>query len=160
MGSFGFSYAGLGYLLMLTIPNIIWSRKQPPGYDAAGESKVLLIMERAGQVLVTCCALVFDDFNVKPFTPWSIWLIVSFVMMLLYELFWIRYFKNPTLESFYGSFRGVPVPGASLPIAAFFLLGVYGRVWWMLVSVAILGIGHIGIHLQHLRRLRRAGGAP
>lgn len=33
------------------------------------------------------------------------------------------------------------------------LLGIYGRVVWMLLAAAILGIGHIGIHLQHRRQL-------
>lgn len=30
----GFSYAGLIFLLMLFIPNIIWSRKKPLGYSS------------------------------------------------------------------------------------------------------------------------------
>ena len=29
--------------------------------------------------------------------------------------------------------------------------GVYGKVVWMLMASIILGIGHIGIHLQHRR---------
>lgn len=44
--------------------------------------------------------------------------------------------------------------GATLPVAAFFLLGVYGSVYLLMGSVVILGIGHIGIHLQHLRALK------
>lgn len=30
---FGFSYIGFLFLLMLMIPNIIWSRHQPKDYD-------------------------------------------------------------------------------------------------------------------------------
>ena len=41
--------------------------------------------------------------------------------------------------------------GATLPVAAFFLLGVYGRNNPMLLSTVILGIGHIGIHLAHAK---------
>ena len=151
-GHFGFSYVGLIYLLMLFIPNYMWSKKQPDGYDPSGENKLLLAFERIGQVLVTCCALLFSDFNLSPFTGWSLWLTVSFALMLVYELFWLRYFKTPTLKNFYRPFFKIPLPGASLPVAAFLLLGIYGKVIWMIVSIIILGIGHIGIHIQHRQK--------
>ena len=48
---------------------------------------------------------------------------------------------------------GVPMAGATLPVAAFLLLGIYGQVIWMVLSAAVLGIGHIGIHWQHRRAL-------
>lgn len=74
--------------------------------------------------------------------------------MVLYECWWIRYFRsNRTLSDFYSSFLGVPVAGATLPVIAFLLLGIYGKVIWLIVSVIILGIGHIGIHLQHRREI-------
>ena len=70
--------------------------------------------------------------------------------MIFYEMWWIRYFRSDrTLLDFYSSFLGVPVAGATLPVCAFFLLGVYGKVVFMLIASTILGIGHIGIHLQH-----------
>ena len=79
---------------------------------------------------------------------------LSLLCMFLYELWWVRYFRSAkTQRDFYSSLLGVPVAGASLPVLAFLLLGVYGRVIWMILSVLILGIGHIGIHLQHLRQL-------
>ena len=53
------------------------------------------------------------------------------------------------------SLLGVPVAGAALPVAAFFLLGIYGRAVWMLLGVTVLGIGHIGIHLRHRREIRK-----
>ena len=53
------------------------------------------------------------------------------------------------MKDFYSSFLGVPVAGATLPVAAFFLLGIYGCNIFLLTAVIILGIGHIGIHLQH-----------
>ena len=150
MGNFGFSYVGLIYLLMLFIPNIIWTKHQPAGYDFQGEKPVLVLLERIGQVCVTCCALIFSDFNPVEFSLWSIWFGLSFLIMVVYELYWIRYFHSEhTMRDFYRSFWGIPVPGASLPVAAFLLLGIYGRVIWMIISIIILGIGHIGIHIQH-----------
>ena len=156
MGHIGFSYVGLIYLLMLFIPNIIWVKYKPTGYDFQDENGILVIFEKIGQACVTCCALIFSDFNVNDISVWSIWLCVSFAVMILYEMYWLRYFRGEEhpLWNFYRSFCGIPVPGASLPVIAFILLGIYGKVIWMVISIAIFGIGHIGIHIQHLRRYK------
>ncbi len=152
LGHIGFSYVGLVYLLMLFIPNLIWTKHQPIDYDSKHENKVLLVFEKVGQVLVTCVAVIFNDYNLKPFSLWSLWLIGSFILMIIYEINWIQYFKSKhSLKDFYGSFLGIPVPGASLPVVAFLLLGIYGKVIWLIISIIILGIGHIGIHLKHLK---------
>ncbi|MBE6054062.1 MAG: hypothetical protein E7212_09160 [Clostridium sartagoforme] len=157
MGSFGFSYIGLIYLLMLFIPNIIWTKNIPIGYKeiTKEENKILLIFERVGQIAVTCLALIFKNFNINNISIWSLWLLASFITMLLYEACWVRYFRgNHTLEDFYGNFFGIPVPLASLPIVGFLFLGIYGKVIWMVIAVLILGVGHIGIHIQHLKFLK------
>lgn len=154
--NFGFSYVGLIYLVMLMLPNIIWTKNQPKDYEkyVGNENKVLLMLERAGEVLVSCAALVFSDFNVKPWSSWSWWLVVSFALMVLYEIYWIRYFKSEkTMEDFYSSILGIPVAGATLPVLSFLLLAVYGKNIVLGVSVIILGIGHIGIHLMHRREI-------
>ena len=151
---FGFSYVGLIYLAMLMIPNLIWAKNKPENYEqyAGNENRVLLALERIGEVLVSVVALVFSDFNLRPWDAWCLWLVLSFVLMLLYEAFWIRYFRSErTMRDFYRGFAGIPVAGATLPVAAFFLLGVYGRNVPMLLSTVILGIGHIGIHLEHAK---------
>lgn len=154
MGHFGFSGIGLIFLLMLIIPNLIWMKHQPKGYDFRSESKILVAFERIGQALVTCTALIFSDFNFHTWSLWTLWLIAAVMLMFMYESWWIRYFKSPkTLSDFYSSFCGIPVAGATLPVLAFFLLGVYGKVIWHLISVVILGIGHIGIHLQHRKKI-------
>ncbi len=155
MGHFGFSYVGLIYLLMLWIPNFIWSRNKPADYSTALENKILLVFERIGQVCSTCTILIFSDYNIAPFSVWSLWQIGSFLLMIIYEIVWVRYFTGAhTEKNFYRSFLGIPVPGASLPVAAFLLLGIYGKVVWLVISSVILGIGHIGIHLQHIHAVR------
>ena len=154
---FGFSYIGLIYLVMLMAPNLMWTKNKPRDYDryAANESKALLAFERTGEVLVSTLAIIFADFNLRPWTPWSVWLVVSFILMILYEVFWIRYFRSEkTMADFYSSLAGIPVAGATLPVAAFFLLGVYGRNIPMIVSTVILGSGHIGSHLAHAKEIR------
>lgn len=150
--SFGFSYVGLIFLVMLFVPNIIWSKNKPQDYEkyVKNENRVLLVFERMGEALVTCVSLIFSDFNVNGITLWSLWQAAAFLLMILYEIYWIRYFKSSkTMKDFYGSLLGIPVPGATLPVAAFLLLGIYGKNIFMIASVAILGVGHIGIHLNH-----------
>lgn len=155
LGTFGFSYVGLIYLLILFIPNIIWAKNKPQGYDdiSKKENKILLVFERVGQVCVTVSALIFSDFNLAPFNLWTLWLLASFIHMVIYIICWIRYFVAPSLKNFYGSFCGIPVPLAYLPVMAFLLLGIYGKVIWLIISAVIIGIGHIGIHIQHLKNM-------
>lgn len=154
LGHLGFSYVGLIFMVMLMIPNWIWIKKQPEGYSAENESKILSVLERAGEVMTTCCALFFSDFNLQKLSRWSLWLAAAFFLMIMYEIWWVRYFKSERkLSDFYSSFSGIPVAGATLPVMAFFLLGIYGKVIWMFLACIILGIGHIGIHLQHRKEI-------
>ena len=124
----GFSYVGLIYLLMLFIPNIIWSKNQPKDYDkyVKNENKVLLVFERIGEVSLTVLSLIFTDFNINKISYWSIILLVSFLSMIIYEISWIRYFK----------------------------LGIYGRNIFMIIASIIMAIGHIGIHLNHRKEIK------
>jgi hypothetical protein len=155
LGHFGFSYVGLIYLLMLWIPNSLWARRKPEGYETSGENKVLLILERIGQALCTASILLFTDYNLTVLEPRTAWFITSAALMALYECYWVRYFKsNRTVCDFYRPFLGVPAPGATLPVVAFLLLGIFGKVIWLIISSVILGVGHIGIHLQHIRDLK------
>lgn len=154
---FGFSYVGLVFLIMLFVPNIIWSKNQPKGYEkyAAKENKVLLTLERIGEALVSTLCLIFSDFNIGSISPWSILLLAAFALMVLYEVYWIRYFRSEkTMADMYSGILGVPVAGATLPVLAFFVLGVYGKNIPMMIATVILGIGHIGIHLEHKNQIK------
>lgn len=154
---FGFSYVGLVFLIMLFVPNIIWSRNQPKDYEkyAAKENKVLLTLERIGEALVSTLCLIFSDFNIGSISPWSILLLAAFALMVLYEVYWIRYFRSErTMADMYSGILGVPVAGATLPVLAFFVLGVYGKNIPMMIATVILGIGHIGIHLEHKNQIK------
>lgn len=155
--NFGFSYVGLVFLVMLMLPNIIWTKNQPKDYEkyVANENKVLLAFERIGEVLVSCVSLIFSDFNIKPWSNWTWWLVSSFLLMVLYEIYWIRYFNSEkTMQDFYSSILGIPVAGATLPVVAFLLLAVYGKSIMLGVAVLILGFGHIGIHFTHKKEIK------
>lgn len=118
---FGFSYIGLIFLIMLMTPNLLWTKNKPEDYDkyVVNENRILQILERIGEVSVRCLALIFSDFNIQGTTVWEIWLLAACILMLLYEVYWIRYFRSSkTMRDFYSSLFGVPVAGATLPVAA------------------------------------------
>lgn len=149
---FGFSYVGVIFLLMLMIPNIIWSKNKPENYEkyVKNENKILLIFERIGEIAVTCLSLIFADFNINEISAWTAVLLTAFVLMVLYEIYWLRYFKSSrTMKDMYSSLFGIPVAGATLPVLSFLLVGIYGKNLFLIVSTVILRIGHIGIHLNH-----------
>lgn len=154
---FGFSYIGLIFLLMLMIPNIIWSKNKPKDYDkyVNNENKVLLLFERIGEISVACLSLIFSDFNIYKLSKWCSILLIAFLLMILYEIYWVRYFKSKrTMKDMYSSILGIPVAGATLPVFAFLLLGIYGKNIFLIISTIILGIGHIGIHLNHRKEVK------
>lgn len=155
---FGFSYLGLLFLLMLTVPNLLWVRHKPKSYDryVQNENCILLLLERVGEVSVTCIVLFFCDFRGKTLSNNRILLAAAFFLMILYELYWVRYFRSgKTMRDFYSSLLGIPVAGALLPVAAFLLLGISGRNIPLIAAVILLGIGHIGIHLAHRAELQK-----
>ena len=148
---FGFSLVGLVLLVMLFVPNILWSKYPPKDYDkySKNENRILLAFERIGEVLVVILSL----FCGVGFS-FDIILIITFIFMALYEMYWIRYFTSPrTMHDMYGSFYGIPLPGATLPVISFLLLGLYSDNIFLIVSSIILGIGHIGIHWGHQQEI-------
>jgi len=148
--SFGFSWIGAIFLIALWIPNIIWARNLPVDYHPGIENKALLVCERAGQVATTGTALLLVSANALPPVAQLSLLVASIVTMLLYEAFWVRYFRGKrTMADMYKPLLGIPYPGATLPIIAFILLGISSLAWPLIISAIILGIGHIGIHRQH-----------
>ncbi len=153
---FGFSYVGLIFLSMLLIPNMLWTKNLPKDYEkyVVNENKVLLALERIGEVLVSAAVLIFADFNIKPWSNWSWWLVAAFALLVLYEIFWIRYFRSEkTMQDFYSSLFGIPVAGATLPVLAFLMLAIYGKNIILGAAVVVLGIGHIGIHWMHKKEI-------
>ena len=110
MVHFGFSYVGLAFIAMLLIPNFIWAKNKPADYDryVGNENRFLLILERIGEAGNMVLALVFADFNIRPFTLWSLWLVAAALLMVLYELYWIRYFRSgKTMADMYSSFAAL-----------------------------------------------------
>ena len=166
--AFGLSVTGPAFLLMLFVPNILWARrKKPAGYEEAAkrENKLLLLLERTGEAGVTVCLLIFSPFDPAirslpegVFINLRIWFWgLSVALMILYEFFWIKYFRSEgRMEDFYSSLLGFPVAGATLPVISILVLGIYSGNLILVFFALVLGVGHIGIHLAHRKEVLKA----
>lgn len=145
------SWIGVIYLTLLFVPNILWTKYQPIGYDHSHENKILLLCERMGEILVSIFVVIsFQSIVVR----FDFFMILSMICMVFYESYWIRYFLSQhTLRDFYRPFLMIPVPGATFPIAGLLFLGLSQHHFCLIISTLILAIGHIGIHLQHFYEL-------
>ena len=155
---FGFSFVGLIFLLMLFLPNLFWTGYKPRGYGEyiKNENRALLILERIGETSVTCLLLFFRNHDPAVLDRRICWLIAAGALMVLYEVYWVRYFKSEkTMKDFYRSLLFIPVPGASLPVAAVLLIAFFGKNPFLFGAGIILGIGHIGIHLAHKKDVEK-----
>ena len=62
---------------------------------------------------------------------------------------------SPEITIEYLNDCGFPLAGASLPVFAVFLLGIYACNVFLTAAAVILGIGHIGIHLMHKKDIEK-----
>ena len=160
--SFGFGYVGIIFLLMLFIPNIIWTKHQPTGYDeyVKNENKVLGILEKIGEAGATVLLPFFTDFNFRSgprgtgfyVSFLDLYIILAFCLMIFYEIYWGRYFKSEqTMKDFYRGIAGIPLAGATIPVISLLLIGIGARNIALILVSLVLGIGHIGIHYMHYK---------
>ena len=147
--NFEFSFVALIFLIMLFVPNIVWSRYPPKDYEkySKNENRLLLALERIGEVSVVVFSLFCGiEFSLNPL------LLIALFMMILYEIYWIRYFgSSRSVEDMNRSLFLIPLPGATLPVFAFLILGICSNNVFVILSSIVLGIGHIGIHAGHKR---------
>lgn len=146
-----FSLVCLVLLLMLFVPNLLWSRYLPKDYEkySGQENRILLAMERIGEVSVSALSL-FCGVNFS----FNLILFIVFLLMIIYELCWIRYFRSSrTMHDMYDDLLFVPLPKATLPVMSFFLLGICANNIFLVMASIVLGIGHIGIHFAHKKEI-------
>lgn len=151
----GFSYIGFIYVMLLMIPNVIWAIKDSNLFNNIKENKLLSFLEKTGQILIIIMLLTFLDFNLQELSFWYIWLIMSSIFMIMYECWWIRYFKSKNKkQDFYSNFIGIPLPGAVLPIISFLFLGIYGKSIIFIIITIVFAISHIGLHINNKKNMK------
>lgn len=130
MVHFGFSYIGVIWLILFLLPNLL--RDKNKSKDTKSENKILKMIERIGIALCSVLCLLFSDFNIRPSTVWSIWLVASAVLMVIH--------------AFTGRRR------TALPCISFLFLGIYGTNSFLITASLIFFIGRIGIHRANKNR--------
>ncbi len=70
-----------------------------------------------------------------------------------YWLLWGRYARLRTPAALFGPVRGIPVPMAILPVAAFLSCAMLLSNPWITVAAVVLASGHIPVSLLRARAL-------
>ena len=70
-------------------------------------------------------------------------------------MFWIRYFMGPKNARFVHHIFKNSSSQASLPVLAVLCISIYGKNPFLTLASIILGIGHIGIHLQYQNMIKK-----
>ncbi len=151
---FRVTWVGVLFLALLLAPNLLSARRLPANHGEFKESRVLQALERIGQVVLVTGLLCWP-FPSPAMELWSLWLAAALVLMALYEAWWVKYFHGPATEArLCSGLLGIPLAGATLPVAAFLLLGAYGRSLALILAALVFGAGHIGVHWQHYLSVR------
>lgn len=156
-GTLGFSIAGLVFLLIILVPNLLYLKFPPHNKITMKENRVLVVFERIGQVACAICLLIFSDLNIGEPSRWNLWAVAAGLLIFLYLICWYRYFAGEHIV--YDLTRPlmgfIPVPLATLPVAALLCLALYAHLIWLFIASIILGIGHIGITWQYWKAVKR-----
>lgn len=146
LGSFGFSWVGLAFVLCLLGPNLCYYFLMRPKDEVKIQPDMrLLVAERLGQGLCVFCLLFFRNYDYAFGQGWPWWGVAAVFFMALYLAGWLRYFMGKgRFADTLRPFLGVPIPLAVFPVLAILFMGVYGQVLWLILSALVLGVGHIG----------------
>ncbi|WP_400243569.1 hypothetical protein AB3U99_20420 [Niallia sp. JL1B1071] len=145
-----FSLSPIGFVLAigLLLPNILFiiffSPKNIPS-KTRSTPFIFIFLERIGQI--GCLFLLSITTNPVKFI--DVWLILSFLCLLLYYLLWIRYVRNDRDYRFLTkSFLFMPIPLALLPCCIFFAIAIWGHSIWLGIAAIIFAIGHLKVSLD------------
>ena len=157
----GFSAAGLFFVIMLFVPGFIRTKiVEHEGHEESprSDSQALLLLDHCGEIALIISLLVFPSVNlhirILPEGIYSDWRIImwvaAFVLVILYECYWIKFFRSPkTIKDLCSSFAGYPLAGATLPFMVALLLGLYSLNIIIVVCSVIFGIGRIGNYIKY-----------
>ncbi len=137
---FGFlNLTGFVIVVLMLIPNIIFAFRNS-GLKNKCTSKPMLVIEqvgRYGSFMLMIFPILVWKFGFVSVEEYLIWLLLCVLMLLAYFIFWIFYFRKPSL--------GTALWLAILPSAIFILRGVFLRHWLLTVFGFTFAVGHIYI---------------
>lgn len=122
-------------VIILLIPNIIYATKNKTSEDKY-KNKFVNIIEQLGRY----ASLIFTIFPIgisgfRNVEYMLVYLIVNCILLLLYLIIWIFYFKSKSL------FKSMLL--AIIPTIIFFICGITLSHWGLIISSIIFGFAHI-----------------
>lgn len=135
---------GLGFLVIILIPNLIFALKCPQGFENPWQNRRVEIIEQIGRF--GCMAFMAVNIPGTWFGWWSdeafaVCLIADTLLAAAYCLIWILCFRKNTL------FRALAL--SILPSALFLLSGILSRSVLLTLSALLFAPSHILISYKN-----------
>ena len=126
-------------VILLLVPNIIYAVKNKH-MEIKPQNRAISILEQIGRY-GSMFFMVFDigipKFGFRSNEAFVIWLFCNGMLLLLYWLIWIFYFRQPKLSS------GLSL--AIIPGGLFLLNGLFLGHWLLILFAAVFCIAHVYI---------------
>ncbi len=145
-GNLGVSWINIFSIIMIVIimiPNIMYAIKNRGSRSPLYENKAIRIAEQIGRY----ASMFFMIFNIGFYElgfpsveAFIIYAIGNFVLLIMYLIFWIPYYRNKT------RWNGMAL--AIIPVCIFLLSGLTLRHYLLVISACIFGIAHLVITYQ------------
>lgn len=138
---------GLGFMIVIMIPNIIFATKCKDGFENLWKNKALESLEQVGRF--GCFVLMIFNIPGTWFGFWSdeafaIYLIVDCILVLLYCMIWIVCFQKNSI------FRALAL--SIIPSALFLFSGIMSRYVLLIIAALIFAPCHILISYKNANR--------
>lgn len=137
------NFFNLIIVALLLIPNIVYALKNR-NVKNKSQNRVLNIMEqigRYGSIFFMIFNIGIEEFGFRSKAAFVIWIPCNGVLILLYLIFWMFYFKKQKLS--------YAVTLAVIPSLIFLLNGFLLNYWALIVCAVIFCIAHIYVVYQN-----------
>lgn len=135
---------GLGFMVVIMIPNIIYAVKCKEGFENKWQNKVVEVLEQIGRF--GCFGFMVINIPGTWFGWWSdeafaIYLVVNLLLIILYCVVWMICFRKNNM------FRAMAL--SILPSAVFLFSGIMSRSILLIVSAVLFAPCHILISYRN-----------
>lgn len=126
-------------VVLMLMPNIIFSIKSKEKKPDKS-SKALTVIEQIGRygcIVLMVLPLFVWEFGFSPLEFMFVYVIFNAVLLIMYYIFWVLYFKNKTMSS--------ALALAIIPTLIFIVSAVSVKHWALLAMALVFGFSHIYI---------------
>lgn len=127
-------------VVLIMIPNIIYSVKNKEECMKIISPKIIVILEQIGRygcIVFMWFPLFVWKFGFDSAIGFELYIIGNAILLLLYYFFWAMYFKKKTLV------KGLVL--AIVPTMIFLISGALLKHWLLILCAFIFGIAHVWI---------------